>query len=76
MDGVPPIALTLADVFRQALEVAGPERVMFGTDSSFFPRGWNRAVYDAQVSALDAAGVDDARLSAFSDGNFDRLFPA
>ena len=34
--------LTLDAVFRQALEVAGPDRILFGTDSSFFPRGWNR----------------------------------
>jgi predicted TIM-barrel fold metal-dependent hydrolase len=30
--------LSLADVFRHAVGVAGPERVVFGTDSSFFPR--------------------------------------
>ena len=52
--------LTLADVFRQALDVAGPGRLLFGTDSSFFPRGWNRAVFDAQVSALDALGVNES----------------
>ena len=34
--------LTLEAVFRQALAVAGPERLLFGTDSSFFPRGWQR----------------------------------
>ena len=32
--------LTLADVFRQALAVVGPDRLLFGSDSSFFPRGW------------------------------------
>ena len=32
--------LTLTDVFRQALAVVGPDRLLFGTDSSFFPRGW------------------------------------
>jgi uncharacterized protein len=68
--------LTLPGVFRQAVEVAGPERVLFGTDSSFFPRGWNRAVYDAQVSALDAAGVNDGVRHQILTGNFDRLFPA
>jgi predicted TIM-barrel fold metal-dependent hydrolase len=68
--------LTLPDVFRQALAVAGPDRLLFGTDSSFFPRGWNRTVHDAQVSALDVAGVDEsARQRIFSE-NFDRLFPA
>src|SRR5690606_18495042 len=47
--------LTLSDVFRQALAVAGPERLLFGTDSSFFPRGWQQAIFDAQLAALDDA---------------------
>jgi uncharacterized protein len=68
--------LTLADVFRHALAVAGPDRLLFGTDSSFFPRGWNRAVYDVQVSALDAAGVDESARERILSKNFDRLFPA
>ena len=68
--------LALGDVFRQALEVAGPDPLLFGTDSSFFPRGWNRAVYDAQVSALDAMGVDKSVRHRIFTGNFDRLFPA
>jgi uncharacterized protein len=68
--------LALADVFRHAVGVAGPERVIFGTDSSFFPRGWNRSVYDAQVSALRAAGVNDHDCQRVLTGNFDRLFPA
>jgi uncharacterized protein len=68
-------SLTLTDVFRQALRVAGPERLLFGTDSSFFPRGWNRQVYDAQVSAFEFEGVDESiRRRVFGD-NFDRLFP-
>ena len=67
--------LTLAAVYRQAVESLGPDRLIFGTDSSFFPRGWNRAVYDAQVNALDAAGVDEAARQQIFGGNFDRLFP-
>ena len=50
--------LTLDAVFRQALAVAGPDRLLFGTDSSFFPRGWQQPVYEAQRAALDATGVD------------------
>ncbi len=54
---------TLADVFRQALDVVGPGRLLFGSDSSFFPRGWNGSVFEAQVEALQAAtaGAEEAR---------------
>jgi hypothetical protein len=67
--------LTLETVFRQAVAVTGPDRLLFGTDSSFFPRGWQTAVYAAQTSALDAIGVgiDDRRK--ILGANFERLFP-
>ena len=56
--------LTLEAVFRQALAVAGPDRLLFGTDSSFFPRGWQKPVYDAQVAALTAANASARRPQA------------
>lgn len=67
--------LDLAAVFRQALAVAGPGRLLFGTDSSFFPRGWQKAVLDAQLSALDRAGVDEKGRGQILGANFDGLFP-
>jgi predicted TIM-barrel fold metal-dependent hydrolase len=67
--------LTLETVFRQALAVVGPERLLFGTDSSFFPRGWQVPVYNAQVAALDAAGIKGDDRAMILGGNFDRLFP-
>jgi predicted TIM-barrel fold metal-dependent hydrolase len=67
--------LTLADVFRQALDVAGPDRLLFGTDSSFFPRGWQRPIYESQVAALDAAGAGADARAKILGGNFERLFP-
>src|SRR5882724_1149186 len=51
------VGLSLAAVFRQALSVVGPDRLLFGSDSSFFPRGWVRAVYDQQLAALDEIGA-------------------
>ena len=55
--------LLLADVFRRALKVLGPARLLFGTDSSFFPRGWNRDVFESQTGALMEVGIneEDAR---------------
>lgn len=67
--------LTLAGVMRQALAVLGPDRLLFGTDSSFFPRGWVAEVHAEQVAILDQLGVGlDARTKVLG-GNFDRLFP-
>jgi predicted TIM-barrel fold metal-dependent hydrolase len=67
--------LTFEDVFCQTLAVAGADRILFGTDSSFFPRGWQQPVYAAQDSALRAIGAsEDVRRQIFG-GTFDRLFP-
>lgn len=66
--------LTLAGVFRAALAVAGPSRLLFGTDSSFFPRGWQRPVLEEQTRALDELGLPESDRSLIMAGNFDRLF--
>ena len=68
--------LTLADVFRQALLVAGADRVIFGTDSSFFPRGWRRVICGAQRAALEEIGAEPETREKIFSGNFDRLFAA
>ena len=70
------VGLTRPAVFRQALAVVGPERLLFGTDSSFFPRGWVSNVYEQQNAALDELGAStDVREKIFG-GNFQRVFPA
>ena len=66
---------SLATVFRQALGVVGPDRLLFGTDSSFFPRGWVRDVYDQQSSALAEIGASAEVQAKIFGGNFDRVFP-
>jgi predicted TIM-barrel fold metal-dependent hydrolase len=67
--------LTLAAVFKTAVSLLGPTRLLFGTDSSFFPRGWQRGVYEAQKAAAGAAGITEADQALIFGGNFERLFP-
>ena len=57
------------------LSVAGPSRLLFGTDSSFFPRGWQRPIYDGQLRILAELGVVAADRDKLFHENFDRLFP-
>ena len=68
--------LTLTDVFRQALSILGPSQLMFGTDSSFFPRGWQRPIFEQQCAILRELGVEgDTRREIFS-GTFERIYGA
>jgi uncharacterized protein len=67
--------LTLEHVFRSALGIVGPSRLLFGTDSSFFPRGWQAGIHEDQQRIAKALGLSDADRGAIFGGNFDRLFP-
>jgi len=64
----------LRSVFRRALGVAGPRRLLFGTDSSFFPRGWQSAILQEQISALQALGVSGEDARGILGENLSRLF--
>jgi uncharacterized protein len=66
--------LTLAAVFASAIAAAGAERLLFGTDSSFFPRGWQRAIYDEQKTILEGLRVGREDAALILGGNFERLF--
>lgn len=67
--------LDLRAVFRRALDVLGPNRLLFGTDSSFFPRGWHAAIFEAQAKALYEIGVDEAAARLILHDNLHQLFP-
>ncbi len=66
--------LTLRAVFERALDCIGPSRILFGTDSSFFPRGWQKGIYDSQQAILDELRVTPAAQAQIMGGNFDRVF--
>ena len=68
--------LTLESVFKAAVSVVGARRLLFGTDSSFFPRGWQRGVYDTQKTAVASLGLPASDEAMIFGGNFDRIFPS
>ena len=64
----------LADVFERALDVFGPRRILFGTDSGMFPTGWRIDRLDEQKTALAACGASEGDLQEIFAGNTLRLF--
>lgn len=68
--------LTLRDVYARALDVVGPSRLLFGTDSSFFPRGWQKQIHEQHQEILNDLEVDADAQSKIFGGNFDRVFGA
>jgi len=65
--------MTLADAFRRALDVVGPKRLLFGSDSSFFPRGWVRSILETQKQALSEAGASSEMEQAILGDNLRSL---
>jgi hypothetical protein len=68
-----PEPITLARVFERALGVFGPDRVLFGTDSSTFPRGWRADLLREQEAALAEIGAPPATREKIFGGNARRL---
>lgn len=66
--------LDLRAVFRRTLDLLGPHRLIFGTDSSFFPRGWHAAIFEAQAKALYEIGVDEPAARLIFNDNLQQLF--
>lgn len=67
-------SLDLRTVFRRALDVVGPKRLLFGTDSSFYPRGWNKQIFEVQAKVLYELGLDAPTARHIFSDNFVRLF--
>ena len=68
-----PYELDLKVLFRRYLDTAGPSRVIFGTDSSWFPRGFARRYLEVQWQACNEIGVPEHDLRLIFAGNAARL---
>ncbi|GAF69031.1 unnamed protein product, partial [marine sediment metagenome] len=55
------------------LETAGPGRLIFGTDSSFFPRGYRHEIFLEQKRILDELGVTKEEQEKIFGGNILKL---
>jgi hypothetical protein len=69
-----PAGLDLRTVLRRTLDVVGPGRILFGSDSSFFPRGWHSAIFEQQTKALYELGLDAAGAKQILHDNLINLF--
>ncbi len=65
--------LDLKDIFKKALKTLGPERMIFGTDSSWFPRGFSYPYLREQWKILQDLGVSPQDQERFFSGNAKRL---
>jgi predicted TIM-barrel fold metal-dependent hydrolase len=68
-----PYKLTLRDLFLKCLETVGANRIIFGTDSSYFPRGFSENYLREQIREVRAIGVEDSTVDKIFYRNAARL---
>ncbi|HEY8416121.1 MAG TPA: amidohydrolase family protein [Thermaerobacter sp.] len=68
-----PGDLTLRSVLRTFLESVGPERILFGSDSSVLPRGFIRMYYEELQRACWSLNVPEEHQDLIFYGNAARL---
>ena len=68
-----PGNMTAADVLRQAIRVMSSRRILFGSDSSFFPRGWRRDIFDEQVMTFEEAELSSEQVRHILAENADSV---
>jgi uncharacterized protein len=68
-----PYKLTLADLFQRFYETIGPERILFGSDSSWFPRGFAIRYLLDQIRICRFMNMKHEDLQLIFGGNAARL---
>jgi hypothetical protein len=68
-----PLDLTLEKVLSKAVDVLGCERLLFGTDSSVFPRGWRADILEAQEQAARTIGLDERQRERVFGENLEEM---
>jgi predicted TIM-barrel fold metal-dependent hydrolase len=67
------VPLTLEDVFRRTYDALGPKRILFGTDSSFFPRGFRDNILEQQLDIWNTIGLSRPEIDDIFCGNIEAL---
>lgn len=68
-----PYEINLESLFRKYRETIGPGRILFGTDSSYFPRGFVQAYFAEQYKAMLSVGYSDDEVEKVIYTNIDGL---
>jgi predicted TIM-barrel fold metal-dependent hydrolase len=68
-----PFELDLKSLFRRAIESVGPDRIIFGTDSSYFPRGLSLDYLGEQLKVCRLMGLEETSIEKIFNKNAAKL---
>ncbi len=57
-----PFQIGLKGIFMKAIETVGPDRLIFGSDSSYFPRGFSLPYLREQLKACRSLGLEEGSI--------------
>ncbi len=69
-----PYPLDIDQLIRKAYETFGPERMIFGTDSSWFPRGFALRYLEDQIRACQLIRMPESDQRKFFADNAKRIY--
>ncbi len=64
-----PYTLTLKDLFDRSYATVGAKRILFGTDSSFFPRGYRKNILEEQLAICNELKLSREEIDDVFYGN-------
>jgi len=68
-----PYEIDLEMLFHKVIETVGPDRIIFATDSSYFPRGFCDLYLREQLKACRSIGLDEKSIKKIFYGNAAKL---
>ena len=68
-----PFDLDLKQLFRRVIESAGADRLIFGSDSSYFPRGFSLPYLREQLKGCRSIGLEESSIEKIFYRNAARL---
>jgi hypothetical protein len=68
-----PCPSDLKGVLQRALKAGGPERIVFGTDSSMFPRGFRYDILEKQLRIFRELNISEEDLQKIYSKNILRI---
>ena len=68
-----PYKISLEDVMKKTIDIMGPERIIYGSDSRMLSRGYRARVLEKQLSILKNSGLNRDEIQLIMGGNLRRL---
>ncbi|MCW4051924.1 MAG: amidohydrolase family protein [Candidatus Bathyarchaeota archaeon] len=68
-----PYDIDLKGIFRKAIETIGPDRLIFGSDSSYFPRGFSLPYLREQLRVCRSIGLEEGSIEKIFSTNSAKL---